>query len=616
VPPILLACGQRSTCWPWSSGIAAADSLLRRSTRLADAEVVRLPHGFGVGVSHPSLRLGLVDVLLDEQHPEEAWEECQIWSGWVTDAMLASVASRNASASSDSSTDAARLADRLRRLDAMLLLPASVESRPDGAFMDLVAERARVEAALIDRRARAATAATPTARPRILPSLQRALAGDEAVIGWIQANWDDDARRGGRHTVWAYVVRRTGPVRWIQLGRWDRERGSQAWFQDLDLFERRLEAAADWGLRVPADPGLDALGANVYRKLFAPLLPELTGVHRILAVYQVLNHWIPLECLAGPDGRALAERFEVAYVPSAWALVQLRARPARGSSADFHALVVGDPDYSGRAREGASDAGPTTDWTKVSTSVLQPTVVRSVLTGQRSVAELPPLPQSLAEARDVAAHLPGSLLLTGASASGAKLEALRRDGRMSEFSVLHFATHALVDDAIPERSAIALAPSGPGGSRSDPDAASGLLRADEVLARWRLRAGLVVLSSCQTAGGRFTWSAQSLGLAQSFLAAGARSLLLSPWKVDDLATRALMDEFSSRLGGSLAGSSHALRPGEALREARLAIRDFRAPDGSRPFAHPAYWAAFILVGDPGASAASPLDGPGPPVPTR
>lgn len=573
----------------------SAESLLRRSTRLADDEMVRLPRGFGVGISHPSLRLGLVDLLLGENRPEDAWEESQVWSGWVTDALMAGAPHAAGSAPHASF----ELSDRLRALDATILASAApADERENRESLRRFAERAAIEATLLAGDAETDTVSEP--RPRILGALQGVLAADEALVGWTQVSWDDDARRGGRHVVWAYVIRSRGPVHWVRLGAWDREARFRAWRGDLDTFAQRLNVAAGWGIRVPDDPGLEAAGVRVHEKLVAPLLPELTGVRRLLVVYQVLNRWIPLECLAGPDGRTLAEKFEIAYVPSARTLVELRRRPVRAAGSGFRALVLGDPDYSGRAASARAETTATTDWTRASISALEPTVVRSVLAGERSVASLPPLPHSLAEARAVAGHLPGAMLLTGATASGASLEMLRREGRLSGFSLLHFATHALVDDAIPERSAIALAPGDTGdGTHAAVGSGGGLLRADEVLARWRLGADLVVLSSCQAAGGRFTWSAQSLGLAQSFLGAGSRCLLISPWKVDDLATRALMDEFSARLGRSLAGRAHRLGACAALRDARLALRDFRAPDGSRPFAHPVYWASFILVGDPG-----------------
>jgi CHAT domain-containing protein len=83
-----------------------------------------------------------------------------------------------------------------------------------------------------------------------------------------------------------------------------------------------------------------------------------------------------------------------------------------------------------------------------------------------------------------------------------------------------------------------------------------------------------------------------LGLQQALLRAGARSVLVSTWPVEDRATALLMREFYGRLSG---GAGRA----RALQEAQRAVRTHRAPDGSRPWAHPAYWAGFTLIGDPG-----------------
>ena len=73
------------------------------------------------------------------------------------------------------------------------------------------------------------------------------------------------------------------------------------------------------------------------------------------------------------------------------------------------------------------------------------------------------------------------------------------------------------------------------------------------------------------------------GLQRAFLVAGARSLILSLWPVDDQATRELMRDFYTRWA---AGASKS----EALRQARLALR--------RRHPHPRDWGAFVLVGSP------------------
>ena len=90
-----------------------------------------------------------------------------------------------------------------------------------------------------------------------------------------------------------------------------------------------------------------------------------------------------------------------------------------------------------------------------------------------------------------------------------------------------------------------------------------------------------------------------IGFAHCFLQAGAHSLLLSLWDVDDTATALLMERFYRNLyGGRADDPARSMSKSEALQEAKHWLRTFTDTDGRRPYGHPAYWSGFILVGDP------------------
>jgi CHAT domain-containing protein len=160
---------------------------------------------------------------------------------------------------------------------------------------------------------------------------------------------------------------------------------------------------------------------------------------------------------------------------------------------------------------------------------------------------------------------------------------------------------------------------------------TGRLTVAAIRRSWELDCDLVVLSACQTALGQQAGGEGLLGFTQAFLSRGARAVVLSRWKVDDTATALLMVRFYENLLGKRKGLKAALGRAEALEEARRWLAGLRRteaealaaslgggelrgtekvvrpplkgkptmlPDGDRPFAHPCYWAAFVLVGDP------------------
>ena len=116
------------------------------------------------------------------------------------------------------------------------------------------------------------------------------------------------------------------------------------------------------------------------------------------------------------------------------------------------------------------------------------------------------------------------------------------------------------------------------------DAEDGILTAEDVSGLDLLVTDLVVLSACETGLGKVHVGEGVFGLRRAFMLAGAKTLVMSLWKVPDQQTQELMEDFYRRI---LAGQPRA----EALREAQLAMKS-KYPD-------PKYWGGFICQGDPG-----------------
>jgi CHAT domain-containing protein len=200
---------------------------------------------------------------------------------------------------------------------------------------------------------------------------------------------------------------------------------------------------------------------------------------------------------------------------------------------------------------------------------------------------LPRLKGSGEEARTVARYAAGgSEVRTRAEASEAWLKAAPLD----RFDVIHLATHALVDERSLTRTALALAPGGSDDGFLSPADIAGL----------KLDADLVVLSACRTAGGVTIAGEGVQGLTTPLVAAGARSVVATQWRVGDRTTVRLVAD----LYGGLA---RGLTVAEALREAKLAALRRGAPPGE--------WAGFTVVGDPTAKVPLVVP-PRPPVDLR
>lgn len=315
------------------------------------------------------------------------------------------------------------------------------------------------------------------------------------------------------------------------------------------------------------DSGLPKRLQEMHQVLLGPALPWLTEVDRLLIVADGPLQDLPFEILRDASGSYLIERFSLAYLNTARELWEPRAlTPGRA------ALVLGGPDY-----------GPGL-WSD--------------------------LPGSREEARLVQQQVGGSLL-TGPAASEDAFCAQAPGHRL-----VHLATHGFAGPATPRPRAISsltaeqvygasldylarktgvvFAGANVGGNgKSD-----GILRPLEVFQLDLRGTDLVVLSACQTALGQKTGSEGIIGLRRAFRATGVRWLVLSLWKVDDQATRALMARFYAHY---LAG----LDPSQALRAAQLELLRgspelvrLKLAGKSEQFTAPYFWGPFIAVGAP------------------
>ncbi|MEP1442673.1 MAG: CHAT domain-containing protein [Hyphomicrobiales bacterium] len=200
--------------------------------------------------------------------------------------------------------------------------------------------------------------------------------------------------------------------------------------------------------------------------------------------------------------------------------------------------------------------------------------------------QLLPLPETRDELKHVAkiTKARDSDLFFGDAANEKVIKSLNKANRLSDYSILYFATHGALPGELDGFLEPGLILTQPSRLTAEDD---GYLSASEI-ASLRLNADWVVLSACNTAGEGKAGNQSLSGLAKAFFKAGAKSLLVSHWEVISTAAVELTGETFKALA-----SQETTSRAEALRLAMIRVMNDRSNSAK---AHPAYWAPFAVVG--------------------
>jgi len=277
---------------------------------------------------------------------------------------------------------------------------------------------------------------------------------------------------------------------------------------------------------------------RLYELLVAPVVSFLNGAREVCIVPDKALFHLPFAALVAPATRRyLVQDFTLLFAPSASVLVHC-SHTAQERAHLGHAetlLSVGNPAFD-----------------------------------RAAYPELPDLPAAELEANKVAQVYDASAL------TGAHVRKTAFTNLLASANVIHFAGHYIADERTPMRSRLLLAK----------DATGDSLTAAEVFTKQLPQARLVVLSACQTELEHYDNGEGMIGIARTFLAAGAPVVIASQWPVDSDATAELMIRFHHLR--KLEGMSTAAALSHAQQE-MLAGADER-------HRNPYYWAAFLPVG--------------------
>ncbi|NJR65183.1 MAG: CHAT domain-containing protein [Leptolyngbyaceae cyanobacterium CRU_2_3] len=398
----------------------------------------------------------------------------------------------------------------------------------------------------------------------------------------LQNQWDEP-----RYA--AYLLDADGTIQWVDLGK--------AAAID-ELINQYRDALRRQNFRI------EGIARQLDAQIMQPIRSRLGNAQHLLLSPDGQLNLIPFAALVDENEHYLIETYTLTYSTSGRDLLRQQLdSPSRQSP-----VLIANPDYDtpGNPTPQVAIAPPGT--ITRSGDAAQP------LANQRSTdlstQRFAPLPGTAAEANAIFPLLPHATLLTGSQATENNLKQLQGP------SILHIATHGFFfrnvefvppPDALTQgfstlptamgaqmrqtsqginnenpllRSGLALAGFNPRHSGTE----DGVLTALEASGLDLRGTQLVVLSACDTGLGEVVNGEGVYGLRRAFLMAGAESLVMSLWKVDDYATSELMARYYQRLQQGEGRS-------EAFRQVQLEMLQ------TSEYQHPYFWAAFIFSGD-------------------
>ena len=507
----------------------------------------------------------------------EAWEMAQLARGSDTAQALAGMAARFAQGSDELAKLVRIRQDILGKWRLADAAQIGYASRLSGERRP--AEQAKLQSELVQLRAQLASIDTgltqrfPEYRELTLPQplpirdAQKLLAPGEVMISYLVTS----------RAIYVWAVRNDAIKFWnVDLGAKDLSDRVQKLRQNLE--------PRDGMLFNQIKPFDTTLAHELYQMLVAPAQSILQGVTSLILVPDAALQSLPFAVLVMQEAmippQSLEQHREVSWLASKYALTvlpsesSLRAlrRFAKSSTAPESFIGFGDP-VLGKSEPGQSRG-----------------VAGGNLFTQRGVADvnevrkLPRLPETAIELAAMGDALKSKKSDIHLQKAATETKTKRTD--LSRYRTIAFSTHGLMagDFKTLAEPALVLTPPETGSSLDD-----GLLTASEI-AKLKLNADWVILSACNTAAADGTPGAEGLsGLAKAFFYAGSRALVVSHWSVSSDATVEIM---TTMFGEAARGKGRA----QALQRSMITLMQNRQQPH---YAHPMFWAPFIIVGDGG-----------------
>jgi CHAT domain-containing protein/tetratricopeptide (TPR) repeat protein len=426
----------------------------------------------------------------------------------------------------------------------------------------LLGQYKEIEARVRDRSPKYAALTQP--RPSNLPSIQRELDEDTVLLEYALGTGRSYCWAVTKHSIESFNL----PPR-AEINRSAKE---------------LYDALSKTGAATPAD-NYPTTASDLSKALLEPVAHLLPG-KRLVIVADGILQYIPFTALpepAGKEGSArvpLVVNHEIVTLPSISTLAVLRDELHGRMVASRTLAVIADPVFDPndpRVRRNGLHARAQVPRTVAALrgAEIEPPLIHAEPDNRPLIFER--LPFSLEEAEAILDLARGEKVMR-AVGFDANLKAVL-DPAIGQYRIIHFATHALLNNSNPELSGIVLSLVDQSGRSQN-----GFLRLNEIY-NLNLSAELVVLSACQTALGQETRGEGLIGLTRGFMYAGVPRVVATLWRINDRVAAEFMRYFYQAM------LKQHESPSQALRAAQIAMWQ------TNRSAIPHYWAAFTLQGE-------------------
>ncbi|WP_051319780.1 MULTISPECIES: CHAT domain-containing tetratricopeptide repeat protein [Planktothrix] len=309
--------------------------------------------------------------------------------------------------------------------------------------------------------------------------------------------------------------------------------------------------------------------------LLKPVASQL-GNKRLLIVGDGVLQYIPFAALPIPSqpNTPLLVEHEIVTAPSTSTIAIQREQLQNRPTVAKMIAVLADPVFSLNDSRVTRNAPQQNPQTLDNLALKRATRNLGIGEGAKTYNRLE---YTRTEAEEILALVPENQRLQALDFQASLEQA--KNPNLSEYQIVHFATHGLLDSVNPELSGVVLSLFNQQGQAED-----GFLRIQDIF-NLNLPAELVVLSACQTGLGKDTKGEGLVGMTRGFMYAGARRVVVSLWSVNDASTSELMTKFYQKM---LQGEEN---PIHALRQTQLEM--WKSEEWQSPY----YWGAFTVQGD-------------------